>query len=126
MNGDNLNGEEEEEEEWNGVRSTFVKLREGKKKKKKQSKKQQEDWNGIRSSLEKLREERNKQLCRSSLTTTGINSITNNQTVYEQRGSMVSVDTFAEMEREDLVAENVRLTQLMLDMEGLDELVADH
>mmetsp|Transcript_13917 Transcript_13917/g.21603 ORF Transcript_13917/g.21603 Transcript_13917/m.21603 type:complete len:745 (-) Transcript_13917:98-2332(-) len=74
------------------------------------------EWNGIRSSIRKLREERSvQQQRRASLTTT-------TTTTEEGRMSALSVDTFAEMDKEDLVAENVRLTQLMLDMEGLDEL----
>eukprot|EP00984_Skeletonema_dohrnii_P038255 scaffold41276_cov222-Skeletonema_dohrnii-CCMP3373.AAC.1 len=73
------------------------------------------EWNGIRSSKRKLREERSvQQQRRASLTTT--------TTTEEGRMSALSLDTFAEMDKEDLVAENVRLTQLMLDMEGLDEL----
>mmetsp|Transcript_20384 Transcript_20384/g.40653 ORF Transcript_20384/g.40653 Transcript_20384/m.40653 type:complete len:743 (-) Transcript_20384:46-2274(-) len=74
------------------------------------------EWNGIRSSIRKLREERSvQQQRRASLTTT-------TTTTEEGRMSALSLDTFAEMDKEDLVAENVRLTQLMLDMEGLDEL----
>jgi len=74
------------------------------------------EWNGIRSSIRKLREERSvQQQRRASLTTT-------TTTTEEGRMSALSVDTFAEMDKEDLVAENVRLTQLVLDMEGLDEL----
>eukprot|EP00986_Skeletonema_menzelii_P002957 scaffold855_cov140-Skeletonema_menzelii.AAC.18 len=73
------------------------------------------EWNGIRSSLMKLRQERNKQQRRRDSMATSNNS-------NEGRSSMLSLDTFAELEKEDLLAENVRLTQLVLDIEGLAEL----
>ena len=100
--------------------SLKTKLLETEKKKKKKSNnieegkdEEEKEWNGIRSSLIMLRKRRA--------------SISDNSGSKNSGGkeSMISLDTaalFADMEKEELVAENVRLTQLMLDMEGLEEL----
>jgi uncharacterized small protein (DUF1192 family) len=88
-----------------------------------------EEWNGIRSSLVYLRRERNKRRgtlysSQNSGGSGGSSRIAG--TVYtsgdKPRDSMISLGTFAEMEMDELVAENARLTQLMLDMGELEEL----
>ena len=76
------------------------------------------EWNGIRSSLAKLRQERMKQQKRrASMATSNSSSHGGGG-----RSTMLSLDTFAELEKEDQLAENVRLTQLVMDIEGLAEL----